>query len=61
MLREVIWRRQEIAKEAVDGPLLEGSEYLYFCRRKVDVEFTAQMAPSRPIWHKGNVEVHVES
>ena len=61
MLRKVIRRRQKIAKEAVDGPLLEGSEYLHFCRKKVYVKFTAQMAPSRPIWQKANIEIHVES
>jgi hypothetical protein len=50
MLRKVIRRGQEIAKEEVDGPLLERSKYLRFGGKKVDVEFTAQMAPSRPIW-----------
>jgi hypothetical protein len=61
MLRKIIRRRQEIAKETVNRPLFEGSGYLHFCKKKVDVEFTAQMAPSGPIWHKGDVEVHVES
>jgi hypothetical protein len=61
MLRKVIRRGHEIAKEAVDGPLLEGSEYLQFCGKKVYVEFTAHMAPRGPIWLHANVEVHIES
>jgi hypothetical protein len=50
MLRKVIRRRQKIAKKTVDGPLLKGSEYLHFGGKKVDVEFTSQMAPGGPIW-----------
>jgi hypothetical protein len=47
MHRKVIRRRQEIAKEAVDG---RSFKRFHFSGKKIVMKFTAQMAPSGPIW-----------